>query len=59
MKDRHQLQIQIDIKTPAEEKGLQIVDFASWAIYRRREFGDDRYWQIIKHKIVEENALFP
>jgi len=59
MKDRHQLQIQIDIKTQTEEKGLQVVDFASWAIYRRREFGDDRYWQIIKHKIVEENALFP
>jgi hypothetical protein len=42
-----------------KKKGLQIVDFACWAIFRRREFGDGRFWEIIKKIIVEESALFP
>lgn len=55
----HKLHLHIEIKTPAEEKALQAVDFASWAIFRRLEYGDDWYYNIIKDKIVEENPLFP
>lgn len=58
-KNIHKLDLHIEIKTPAEEKSLQAVDFASWAIFRRLENSDDAYYNLIKAKIVEENPLFP
>lgn len=57
--NNHKLDIEIKIKTPFEEKGLQAVDFLSWAIFRRYEYGDDSYYNIIKKIIIEENPLFP
>jgi hypothetical protein len=59
LKNRHGLKIDVFIKTPHEEKTLQAVDFASWAIYRKYEYNDDSYYEIIKKKIIEENPLFP
>lgn len=56
---RHGLKIKIEIKTPGEEKALQVVDFASWAIFRKYERGDDSYYNLIKGKIFEESPLFP
>lgn len=50
--------VQVVIKTPHQEKGLQAVDFISWAIFRKYEYGDDSYYNLIKESIVEENALF-
>jgi hypothetical protein len=58
-KDNHKINIEIFIKTPHEEKSLQAVDFASWAIFRKQEKGDETYYNLIKEKIVEENPLFP
>lgn len=55
----HEVDIEIYIKTPSEEKCLQAVDFVSWAIFRKYEYGDESYYKIIKDKIVEENPLFP
>ena len=55
----HNVKFSVEIKTPAEEKSLQIVDFVSWAIFRKYEYGDDGYYRLIKEKIMEENALFP
>lgn len=55
----HKLDLQIDIKTPAEERSLQAADFASWAIFRKLEYGDDYCYNIIENIIVEENVLFP
>ena len=57
--DKHKGTIKVSIKTPAEEKILQAVDFVSWAIFRKYEKGDDRYYNIIKDKIIEESPLFP
>jgi hypothetical protein len=54
----HQLNITIEIKTPYQEKCLQAVDFASWAIFRKQEYGDESYYQLVKPIIVEENPLF-
>lgn len=48
----------VEIKTPTEEKCLQIVDACSWAIFRKHEHGDDEYYNILKSKIIEENSLF-
>ncbi len=59
VKDKHNGAIKISIKTPFEEKGLQAVDFVSWAIFRKYESGDDSYYNIIKNKIIEESPLFP
>jgi len=55
----HGIDLEVEIKTPSEEKSLQAVDFASWAIFRKYEHGDDDYYKIIKGSIVEENPLFP
>jgi hypothetical protein len=57
-KTNHALDLKVDIKTPAEEKALQVADMISWAIFRKYEFNDDSYYELIKQKIVEENPLF-
>jgi hypothetical protein len=38
---------------------LQAVDFISWAVFRKYEYKDESYYEIIRKKIVEENPLFP
>ena len=58
IKNRHQGKLEINIKVPSEEKVLQAVDFVSWAIFRKYEYGDDSYYNIFKNKIAEENPLF-
>ena len=55
----HNIKFTVEIKTPAEEKSLQAVDFVSWAIFNKYEHGDDSYYKIIREKVMEENALFP
>jgi hypothetical protein len=55
----HKVNLHIEIKTPFEEKALQAVDFISWAIFRKYEYRDESYYEIIRKKIVEENPLFP
>jgi hypothetical protein len=58
-KNNHKINIDVKIKTPSEEKSLQVVDYASWAIFRKYECGDDSYYNLIKNKITEESPLFP
>ena len=57
--NRHKVNVRVVIKTPYEEKSLQAADFTSWAIFRKYEYGDDSYYNLIKNKIIEENPLFP
>jgi len=59
MKNLYKIEVGISIKAPTNEKALQAVDFVSWAVFRKYEYGDDSYYNIIKSKIVEENPLFP
>lgn len=56
--NKHNIIVQVDIKTPFQEKALQAVDMISWPIFRKYEYGDDTYYKIIKDIIVEENSLF-
>lgn len=58
VKNNHKLDIQVEIKTPHEEKALQAVDFLSWSIFRKYEYDDESYYDIFKAKIFEENILF-
>jgi hypothetical protein len=53
------IRVNISLKTPVEDKCLQVVDFASWAIFRNREQNDDTYYNIIKGIVVQESPLFP
>ncbi len=57
--ENHKANVTISIKTPAEEKALQAVDFVSWAIFRKYKYKDDTYYNIISKNILEENPLFP
>ena len=59
VQENYALKISVEIKTPAEEKSLQAVDFASWAIFRKYELQDNFYYNLIKGKIIEESSLFP
>ncbi len=56
---KHKLNLVVEIKSPHEEKALQVTDFACWAIFRKYEHSDESYMEIIKQKIVQENPLFP
>ncbi|MBM4140301.1 MAG: DUF3800 domain-containing protein [Nitrospira sp.] len=58
MTETHDIDVSISIKTPAEEKALQAVDFISWAIFRKHEYRDATYYNIIRKNIIEENPLF-
>ena len=58
-KNNHKLPITVKIKTPSEERCLQAVDFLSWAIFRKYEYNDDSYYNMLKKIIIEENPLFP
>ena len=57
--NKHKSKLEVLIKTPYEEKTLQAVDFVSWSIFRRYEYGDESYYETIKQLISEENPLFP
>ena len=59
VRENHELRLEVEIKTPNEEKALQAVDFASWAIFRKYELKDGSYYNLIKSKVIEENPLFP
>lgn len=57
--NKHKVPLNIEIKTPAQEKWLQVVDFMSWALFRKYEYDDESYANMIKNKLIEENPLFP
>jgi hypothetical protein len=59
VKNNHKLDIEIEITSMAGEKGLQVADMISWAVFRKYEHKDDSYYNLIKFEIVEENSLFP
>lgn len=59
VQNNHKLKLSIDIKSPSQEKALQVVDMACWAIFRKREHQDESYFLILKSKMIEESPLFP
>lgn len=58
MLDSHNLPIKIEIKTPQSCKGLQVVDFVSWSVFRYYEHQDSRYYDMIKKLIIEDYSLY-
>jgi hypothetical protein len=51
---KHQLRIKALIKSPHEEKGLQVVDAICWAMYQKWELYDASFYQIIQDLIKAE-----
>lgn len=45
--------VSVEIQIPQNEKGLQVVDFCSWSIFRKYEYEDDSFCEIIKEKFLE------
>lgn len=58
MKTKHDISLEIQIKTPAEDKCLQVVDICSWSFFRKYEHKDSTYYSIYKNLVIEENSLF-
>ncbi len=56
--NNHKIDIEVIIKTPRQEKCLQIADAVSWSLFREVEHNDGEYIKIIKNKIIEKNPLF-
>lgn len=49
--------INISLKTPAQEKGLQAADFVSWTIFKKFEHGNNEYYEIIRPIVF--NSMLP
>ena len=58
IKMNHDAKLSVEIKTPSEEKSLQVVDFISWSCFRKYERRDLTYFELFKTKVVEERGLF-
>ena len=56
---KHKIKISIEIREPRQEKCLQVVDTVCWALFRKREWRDESYANIIKSRVIEESPLFP
>jgi len=59
MKQKRNGNFEMSLAASHDEKGLQAVDFISWAIFRKYERGDFGFYEIIKDKIIDERLLFP
>ncbi len=57
--NNHKINISVLIKTPKQEKCLQIADAIAWTLFRKKEHNDESYANLIKSKIIEEIPLFP
>lgn len=49
----------IQLHSSHENKSLQAVDFISWAIFQKYEYGNFEFYEIIRNKIVDEKVIFP
>jgi len=51
-------EIDVEHKNSNREGCLQVLDFISWAIFRKYELNDERYYNIIKRRITTEKHMF-
>ena len=56
--NKDKLDIEFVIKTAYQEKGLQVVDVLSYAVYQKYEHGNDELYSMIENLIIEEKNLF-
>jgi len=46
------------IMAPSDDKCLQAVDFVSWALWQKYEFGNQKYSDMIANKIAREYVMY-
>lgn len=49
----------VSLTTSHDDKSLQAVDFISWSIFRKYEYKDHKFYNLIKSKIIDESQLLP
>ena len=54
----HPYDISVSIKTPSQEKWLQVVDFVSRATFQKYEHQDESYHKLFSSLVIEEQWLF-
>src|SRR6185437_1702907 len=59
MSSRRGGHFKVELHRSHDNKSLQAVDFISWAMFRKYERGDYKFYELIKSKIVDERLLFP
>ena len=47
-----------EIKKPCDDKCLQAVDFASWALWQKYENGDKTYSDVVINKTIKEYIMY-
>lgn len=55
----NECKINILHESSRNDEGLQVVDFISWALFRKYEFRENYFYNLIKENIVTEKELFP
>ena len=58
LENDNSLNIEVDIKAPYEDKGLQVVDFVSWSFFQKYERENTEYADIIANLIFGAYELF-
>jgi hypothetical protein len=58
LENDNNLNIEVDIKAPYEDKGLQVVDFVSWSLFQKYEYENPEYSNIISNLIHGDYELF-
>lgn len=56
-KQKHGLDIAVDISPHRRDEGLQVVDFLCWSVFRSHEHEDDEYRKIFERLIVLEHEM--
>jgi len=54
----HGINLNVKIAPPSAYKGLQVVDCVSWAVFRKHEYADSQFAQIVAGRIVEETIIY-
>jgi hypothetical protein len=57
MLTRQKIAHHISLAASHHYTGLQVVDFVSWAIFRKYEHNDVRFYNVIRNKIKDEQLL--
>jgi hypothetical protein len=53
IKNNHGIPIDIEIKPHTKDTGLQVVDFIAWSVFRKYEYNDSMYFNIIKDNVIK------
>ncbi len=56
--ENHTISLQIEIKTPEQEKALQLADALNWAVFQKYENGNNEFYEIFRENIHDEYVFF-